>query len=547
MSPTSGRRIALTGLMTATAVLGGISAHASAQVLAVEWHGTDGSGFGGSVANAGDVDADGVDDLLVGELDYSTAAGDVGRMWVYSGRTFDVIRSHDGIQDDEGFGSYGAAMGDVDGDGYGEYAIAAIDYDTAVHVQAGRITAWSGKTGTMLWEIAGSSDWEFLGIGLGPISDRNGDGRFQLLTSQSSGDMAHLLDSYGNLLLTLHGDDDSQFGFPAARCGDVDGDGCDDFLVAAHAWDNGTESDVGEVRVYSGMSASLLFRFEGDDAEDRLGSSLAGIGDVDGDGVPDFLVGASEWGVDQGYARVVSGSSGATVRTHYGWVGGEELGAEVCSIADLDNDGVDDYGVFTWEQVYGMIRVYSGRDGSVVWEYMGNGFYWFLGRSTATGDFNSDSIEDLAIADYAFEDRNGAEIGSVMVQLAAPARWSNYGVGWPGKNGIPGLIALDDPGVGEPISLQLDNSLGASTVALLFVGFAETSAPTSAGGTLLVLPEWIQTLALPAGGIVLSDKLPDDPALYLFDVFVQALEADPFASNKISFTPGLVLRCGFDL
>src|SRR5687768_9820275 len=66
-----------------------------------EWHGTHEGAMGSSLANAGDVDADGVDDLLVGEPSYSTTVGEVGRLWVYSGRTFTVIRSHDGTQHDE--------------------------------------------------------------------------------------------------------------------------------------------------------------------------------------------------------------------------------------------------------------------------------------------------------------------------------------------------------------------------------------------------------------------------------------------------------------
>src|SRR5688572_21132574 len=247
MNPTPGRRIALSGLMTATAVLGGNPAHATAQILAAEWHGTHEGAMGSSLANAGDVDADGVDDLLVGEPSYSTTVGEVGRLWVYSGRTFTVIRSHDGTQHDESFGYYAAAMGDVDGDGHGEYAIGGNNFDTATHDKAGRITAWDGKSGHLIWTVEGSSDRERLGAGLVAISDRNNDGKFQLLSLQGQ-DQVVLFDSYGSVIRTLQGDDGSGFGVPAARCKDLDGDGRDDFLVAAPYWGNGTESNPGEVR-----------------------------------------------------------------------------------------------------------------------------------------------------------------------------------------------------------------------------------------------------------------------------------------------------------
>ena len=81
---------------------------------------------------------------------------------------------------------------------------------------------------------------------------------------------------------------------------------------------------------------------------------------------------------------------------------------------------------------------------------------------------------------------------------------------------MPNLTALEDPGVGESMSVQLDNSLGANTIAL------------------------------PASGIVLSDTLPDDPALYFFEIFLQAIAVDAFASDGLSFKPGLALHCGFD-
>jgi hypothetical protein len=128
-----------------------------------------------------------------------------------------------------------------------------------------------------------------------------------------------------------------------------------------------------------------------------------------------------------------------------------------------------------------------------------------------------------------------------------PAWRANYGAGWPGKNGIPALTAQQDPEVGSAIDIDVGNSLGATTVGLLFVGLQSANAPTSKGGTILVVPLFSIVLSLPAAGITLSDTLPDDPALYFLDVYLQALEADSFASKGLSFTPGLQLHCGFDL
>jgi hypothetical protein len=78
------------------------------------------------------------------------------------------------------------------------------------------------------------------------------------------------------------------------------------------------------------------------------------------------------------------------------------------------------------------------------------------------------------------------------------------------------------------------------------LGFAEASIPTGKGGTLLVAPFLSIPLALPAGGLTFSGQVPNDPALYGFDLYLQALEADAGASKGISFTRGLDLFFGFN-
>ncbi|MEW6741250.1 MAG: hypothetical protein AB1486_00700 [Planctomycetota bacterium] len=126
-----------------------------------------------------------------------------------------------------------------------------------------------------------------------------------------------------------------------------------------------------------------------------------------------------------------------------------------------------------------------------------------------------------------------------------PASWANYGTGWPGTNGIPSFTASATPVLGSSITLDIGNSLGAPTSAFLFMGLAPAGISTPFGGTLLVLPKWVYSIALLAGTTSLPGQVPYDPALAGLHLYVQVLEMDPGASYGISFTRGLELVLGY--
>jgi hypothetical protein len=124
------------------------------------------------------------------------------------------------------------------------------------------------------------------------------------------------------------------------------------------------------------------------------------------------------------------------------------------------------------------------------------------------------------------------------------AAWSNYGVGFAGTNGIPALTSSADPVLDTTITIDVGNSLGASTTCFLLGGYAQSSVPLN-GGTLLVDQLFvIQAIPLDPGGDSLDVDIPNDPTMCGLKVFGQAVEIDAGAKKGLSFSPGLELDVG---
>jgi hypothetical protein len=146
------------------------------------------------------------------------------------------------------------------------------------------------------------------------------------------------------------------------------------------------------------------------------------------------------------------------------------------------------------------------------------------------------------------DDTNGVEDGFVHdfgAPCENPALWSNYGIGWPGTSGVPGLTASNAPELCQTVTLTIGNSLGLRTLAVLFVGMARAELPTAWGGTLLLVPVFAFPLTLPSGSYEVSVIVPPcDPSLCDTTLDLQVLELDWGATRNVSFTQGLELVLG---
>ena len=141
-------------------------------------------------------------------------------------------------------------------------------------------------------------------------------------------------------------------------------------------------------------------------------------------------------------------------------------------------------------------------------------------------------------------DGNGTWDVFVRERCVISASWSNYGAGFPGTHGIPTITSRTNPTLGSDVTVDISNSWGRITVALLFLGFDSTDIPSSFGGHLLVAPFLVAPFVMPASGIALAGTIPPDESLCGVSLYLQAWESDPGAAKGVSFTAGLELILG---
>jgi hypothetical protein len=333
-----------------------------------------------------------------------------------------------------------------------------------------------------------------------------------------------------------------------AAAGDIDLDGFPDLIVGAP----GAHGNAGLVRVFSGKDGALIHELAGDLPDDIFGHAVSGAGELDGDGIPDLVVGAPLSGdANAGLVRVFSGKDGALIYELAGAAANENFGTSVGGGGDVNFDGTSDFvvGVPLRDSVggdAGTVTVYSGKTGAPVVSFNGDEGGSHLGDSVAiAGDLNEDGFADV-IAGAPLDDGVANDAGFVRVYSGKdyPSLWNNYGPGWPGTLGIPTFTASANPAICTTITLDLSNSLGSYTPAAIMIGLAASYTPTMYGGILLVSPGWILTLQLPGNGFPFLATLPCNVSLCGLAIFMQALEVDPGASRGISFSQGLQLILG---
>ena len=327
---------------------------ASGAVLRVHEGWNKGDRMGHSVAKLADLDGDGVADYGAGAIwaiDVTESGIDApGAIGLWSGADGHALAPVAGTAKWECFGAALDALGDVDGDGIGDLLASARfggapqgDPDLA----PGHVRILSGATGALLAQVAGAAPGDWLGISAIALPDLDGDelpdiaagawpaeheqGRVEIL----SGDDGTVLGSFEG-----SGPGDS-FGYALAALPDLDGDGRAELAIGAPL----ASSGQGQLLIVSPATGQTLLTIEGQDEGERLGMAVVAIGDRDGDGLPELAIGAPFWNDALGRVLIVSPATGQALATIMGQGSDGNFGEALQLVPDLTGDGAPELAI----------------------------------------------------------------------------------------------------------------------------------------------------------------------------------------------------------
>jgi hypothetical protein len=394
--------------------------------------------FGVSIGDAGDVDGDGYADVVVGTL-YTNPEVLEGAAFVYRGSSTGLEAapawSAEGNAEEAYFGISVCGAGDVNGDGLADVLIGAEWYPVGGIRPGHAFLYYGARTGlstTPSWIGESDQDDCYYGLVTAPAGDVNGDGFSDFLVAAQmydGGDInegkVYLYNGSGDGPRTTPGwaidgnQANSLFGHAISNAGDVNGDGFDDILVGASRYDNGQE-DEGAAFLFlgHGVGPSVYpdWWAESNQIDANLGSSVAGAGDVNGDGYDDVMIGAPMYDallVDEGRAFLWYGSPTAIpmgTPSNASWSGGlgqagAVSGNSVAGIGDVNGDGYADAAIGSMHYSNGQtnegaVQVYlgssSGLSTTAIRTFESDQAEARLGYSVSgAGDVNADGYCDL--------------------------------------------------------------------------------------------------------------------------------------------------------
>ncbi len=440
------------------------------------------SDFGIAIAAAGDVNGDGYDDVLVGARFYDAGSDNEGRAYIFHGSPDGLEFENSGVADiDQASAQFGAAVGsagDVNGDGYADVIVGAPRFNDeqsdegAAYLYTGSA---SGLSMFAVWSFEPNQARAHAGSSVGSAGDVNGDGFSDLVIGADSFDDGETDEGAafvfygsptgpGSAPDWIGGSNQTEaFGGRGMGAGDVNGDGYSDLIVGAHRY-TGNVANEGAAFVYhgspSGLSAVPAWFAYGGQQDASFGFTVAGAGDVNGDGYSDVIVGAPLYsGAEnfEGAAFVYLGSpTGLAPVSSWSAMSGQEnarAGLAVETAGDVNGDGYSDVvvGMPLYDDQFedeGRTRLYHGSAAGLgttpAWFVDGGQAFALAGRSAArAGDVDGDGYSDLAIGAPTYSNEEFKEGAAFLF----------YGNQGPGMNRRPAQRRSDDSVAIHPLGI----------------------------------------------------------------------------------------------
>ena len=452
------------------------------------------------------------------------------------GRTQSALFRIEGTTPGDELGRQFDLVGDIDGDGVVDLVI-GLPGDDTVAPDAGRVCVRSGRDGELLFEFFGDHAGDGLGMTVSDAGDVNADGVPDILAGSPNDE-----DGLGAVFV-ISGSDAAQlqvhrglvrdegYAYAIDAVGDFDGDGHGDYLVGVPFRTNDNSADTspdGRVFVYSGATGDRVYDLGSPlSRRVRFGAYVSRVGDVDGDGLDDlYASGSSGEGITSGVIAVFSGSDGSLIRAHQGFhpFAGMPMnysGAGISDVGDVDGDGLAEYALQT-ERGAGDSRaeIRAGADGEVLYRigftqihfpnqfflfdadgaggpdlaictpHYGPGNFWIycladnvelfrlVGVASAhpMGDWNGDGFEEFIVG-LPGDDGGGTDAGAIEIYTMNPC----------GSGTIHCTAAINSTGAGAEIGYVGSSSLSRNDLEL-----RAGPCPTGQAGLFYYAPDPVQ-------------------------------------------------------